>query len=354
MEEIPSSICNSTSQLEVLYLRRNNLKGEILQCLGNINSLRVLSMSRNILSGDIPSSICNLTSLQILDFGRNNLIGAIPQCFGNMTGYLEVLDMHHNSLSGTLSATFGIGSSLRSLNLHGNELKGKIPRSLTNCKELQVLDLGDNQLKDRFPMWLGTLPVLQVLSLRSNKLHGPIRSSRNENIFPELRIIDLSCNAFSGNLPVSLLQHFKAMRTIDRAMKSPTYKGDTYYQVAITVATKGLEREIVRILYLYTTIDLSSNRFEGHIPSVLGDLIALAITAATKGLEREIVMMDYVDSQFRRSEMMIWVSRQILNRDDQENGFDFRNLRYVKHKKIVGGVKLVVPLLSFKFYFKSM
>uniref|UniRef100_M1D785 Cf-2.2 n=1 Tax=Solanum tuberosum TaxID=4113 RepID=M1D785_SOLTU len=190
---------------------------------------------------------------------------------------LEVLDMHHNNLSGTLPTTFSIESSLRSLNLHGNKLQGKIPRSLVNCKRLQVLDLGENHLNDTFPMWLGTLPELQVLSLRSNKLHGSIQPSRFENMFPQLRIIDLSYNAFSGNLPTSLFQHLKAMRTIDPLTKSPSNERDGYYQDSVVVVTKGLELEVVRILFLYTTIDLSSNKFEGHIPSVLGDLIALRV-----------------------------------------------------------------------------
>ncbi|CAN4103169.1 unnamed protein product [Withania somnifera] len=126
-------------------------------------------------------------------------------------------------------------------------------------------------------MWLGTLPNLQVLSLRSNKLHGPIQPSRIETIFPKLRILDLSYNAFSGNLPMSLFQHLKAMRTIDPSVKAPRYLGDTYYQDSITVVTKGLEREIVRILYLYTAIDLSSNKFGGKIPGIMGDLVAIHI-----------------------------------------------------------------------------
>ncbi|KAK4725707.1 hypothetical protein R3W88_030624 [Solanum pinnatisectum] len=88
-------------------------------------------------------------------------------------------------------------------------------------------------------MWLGTLPKLQVLSLRSNTLHGSIQPPRIETIFPELQIIDLSYNALSGNLPTSLFQHLKAMRTIDSSMEAPRYRGDTYYQDSITVTTKG-------------------------------------------------------------------------------------------------------------------
>ncbi|PHT28993.1 hypothetical protein CQW23_31444 [Capsicum baccatum] len=219
---------------ELGNLKKLNDLGKILQCLGNINGLQNVMMSHNNLSGDLPSSICNLKSLQVFDLGRNNLIGAIPQCFGNMSGHLEVLDMQHNDLS------------------------------------------GDNLLNDTFPMWLGTLPELRVLSLRLNKLHGPIRTLGSEKMYLELRMLDISSNAFTGNLPTSLFQHFRAMRIIDPSKKAPSDEGYGYYQNSIAVVTKGLEQEVVRILFLCTTIDLSNNKFEGHIPSIIGDLIALS------------------------------------------------------------------------------
>ncbi|CAN4102004.1 unnamed protein product [Withania somnifera] len=78
------------------------------------------------------------------------------------------------------------------------------------------------------------------------------------------------------------------MKTTEQTMKA-TNAGGAYYQDSVTVATKGLEYEIVRILYLYTVIDLSSNRFEGHIPSIVGDLIAVRVlNLSHNGLEGQI------------------------------------------------------------------
>ncbi|XP_070016663.1 receptor-like protein Cf-9 homolog [Nicotiana sylvestris] len=222
----------------------------------------------------MKGEVCNLTLLTVLDLARNNLKGAIPQCLGNLSDYLQVLDMQHNSLSGNLQITLRVGSGLKSFNLHGNKLEGKIPKSLANCKELEVLDLGNNHLNDTFPMWLGTLPKLRVLSLRFNKLHGPIRASRTKNLFPQLQILDLSCNAFTAELPTNLFHHFKAMMRTNQTKKAPRVG---YYEDSVVVVTKGQEREVVRILSLYTTIDLSSNKFEGNIPILLGDLIALRV-----------------------------------------------------------------------------
>ncbi|XP_049363777.1 receptor-like protein Cf-9 homolog [Solanum verrucosum] len=268
----------SVESIPLQFVNTIDLRSNLLQ--GSLpippNSTEYFFISQNNLTEEIPSSICNLTSLVMLDLARNNLKGAIPQCLGSITA-LQVLDMRLNNLSGNIPTTFINESSLSSLNLHGNKLEGKIPQSLTNCKQLEVLDLGDNHLNDTFPVWLGTLPKLKVLSLRFNKLHGPIRTSRIENMFPELRIIDLSYNAFSGNLPSSLFQHLKAMTTINPSMGTSRFGGDRYYQDSIAVVSKGFEREIVRILFLYTTIDLSNNTFEGHIPTIMGDLIALRV-----------------------------------------------------------------------------
>ncbi|KAH0780165.1 hypothetical protein KY290_006592 [Solanum tuberosum] len=190
--------------VETLDLRSNLLQGSLPM---PPNSIRYFFISHNNLSEEIPSSICNLTSLVMLHLARNNLKGSILQCLGNI-------------------------SSLQ----------------------------------------------LQVLSLRSNKLHGHIRTLRSENMFLQLRIIDLSYNAFTGNLPTSMFKCLKAMRIIDQTMKAPIYLGEnSYHQDSITVATKGLELELVRILIVYTTIDLSSNNFEGgEIPQQLASLTFLA------------------------------------------------------------------------------
>ncbi|KAM3327507.1 hypothetical protein P3S68_033958 [Capsicum galapagoense] len=245
--------------------------------LFQLSHLQRIDLScNNFSNSEISPEFGRFSSLTYLDLSTSYFSGRYSAMFGDITA-LEVLDMCHNNLSGNLPTTFSNGSSLRSLNLQDNKLEGKIPRSLANCKELQVLDLGDNQLLDTFPMWLGTLPKLQVLSLRSNKLHGPIQPSRIETSFPELRIIDLSCNGFSGNLPMSLFQHLKSMRTIDQTLKGPSYLGDSYYHDSVTVSSKGLELELVRILTIYTNIDLSNNIFEGYIPSIMGDLIALRV-----------------------------------------------------------------------------
>ncbi|KAK6802784.1 hypothetical protein RDI58_000567 [Solanum bulbocastanum] len=191
---------------------------------------------------------------------------------------LWVLDLSNNSLSGTINTTFSIGNQLRVIKMDGNKLEGKVPRSLINCKYLEIFDLGNNELNDTFPKWLGALPHLQILNVRSNKLHGPINDARTANFFAKILVIDLSSNEFSGDLPVCLFENFKAMKMIGENSGTPEYVAETYstlYTNSLIVTTKGLDLELPQVLTTDIIIDLSRNRFEGSIPSIIGDLIGL-------------------------------------------------------------------------------
>nr|AAV41389.1 Hcr9-Avr4-par1 [Solanum neorickii] len=264
--------------LSTVTLKQNKLKGRIPNSLLNQKNLQFLLLSHNNISGHISSSICNLKTLILLDLGSNNLEGTIPQCVVERNEYLSHLDLSYNRLSGTINTTFSVGNILRVISLHGNKLRGKVPRSMINCKYLTLLDLGNNMLNDTFPNWLGCLSQLKILSLRSNKLHGPIKSSGNTNLFMGLQILDLSSNGFSGNLPERILGNLQTMKEIDESTGFPEYISDPYdiyYNYLTTISTKGQDYDSVRIFTSNMIINLSKNRFEGPIPSIVGDLVGL-------------------------------------------------------------------------------
>ncbi|KAM3327632.1 hypothetical protein P3S68_033681 [Capsicum galapagoense] len=249
--------------LAVVSVNQNQLQGPIPKSLLDKQDLQFLTLSQNNFSGQIPSAVYNLKTLIMLDLGSNNLNGTIPQCLGEMSD-LEVLGLNNNRLSGTINTTFTTENRLRIINLYGNKLKGKVPPSLINCRRLEFLDLGNNE---------------------SNKLHGPISDSRTDNLFPKIRVIDLSSNGFSGNLPVSLFENFQAIKKIGENSGTREYIAGDYANILI-VTTKGLDQELPRVLTTYTIIDLSRNRFEGHIPSIIGDLVGLCmLNLSYNGLE---------------------------------------------------------------------
>ncbi|PHU08893.1 hypothetical protein BC332_20753 [Capsicum chinense] len=145
-------------------------------------------------------------------------------------------------------------TSLMNLYLSSMKFNGKIPESMGYLTSLHDLDMssGDNELNDTFPKWLGTLRNLKLLSLKSNKLHGPIKASKNKKLFAQLQIMDLLSNLFSGNLPVNIFENFQAMKIFDENVRDPGSSFDT---------------NII--------INLSKNKFEGYIPSIIGDLTVL-------------------------------------------------------------------------------
>ncbi|KAF3662214.1 putative serine/threonine-protein phosphatase PP2A catalytic subunit-like isoform 1 [Capsicum annuum] len=226
--------------LEYLYLSSNSLTGPIPSNVSGLQNLQRLYLSSNYLNGTIPSSIFSLPSLSLLDLSNNSFSGKIQE-FKSKT--LVLVSVKQNQLQGPIPKSFQDQHGLIYLILSQNNFSGQIPSTVCNLKALGVLDLGsnhlngtipqclgemsglmilglnnnslsNNDLNDTFPSWLGGLPDLQILSLRSNKLHGRISDSRTDNLFAKIRVIDLSSNGFSGNLPVSLFENFQAMKII--------------------------------------------------------------------------------------------------------------------------------------------
>ncbi|XP_022145113.1 receptor-like protein 12 [Momordica charantia] len=295
---IHPSICQATN-LNFLDLSNNSLSGEIPSCMFNLNALQFLELKRNNfsgailipppviivytasenqLTGEIPPSICHATYITILTLSNNHLSGTIPPCLTNMT-YLSALDLKSNNFSGTIPTIFSRGSQLRSLDLNNNQMEGELPPSLLNCENLQVLNIGNNKITGYFPHWLQSASSLQVLILRSNRFYGHINNSMTRHSFPNLRIIDLSRNYFSGPLPSNLFKNLIAMKQVEARNQKlhPSFESAIrpFYQDTVVVSLKGLELKLERILLIFKAIDLSSNNFSGEVPKSIGMLISL-------------------------------------------------------------------------------
>ncbi|KAK7827888.1 receptor-like protein 42 [Quercus suber] len=85
-----------------------NFSEPIPTWLGNLKTLPVVPssvnsflMERDRFSGEIPYTACNATFLTILDISRNNLRGTIPSCLGNISNFLSVMNLQGNHLHGT-------------------------------------------------------------------------------------------------------------------------------------------------------------------------------------------------------------------------------------------------------------
>ncbi|KAL9425963.1 hypothetical protein AB3S75_032851 [Citrus x aurantiifolia] len=259
----------------------NNNFTSIPDDIGNsMNSTVFFSISSNSMTGFIPETLCRAKYLLVLDLSKNKLSGKMPTCLIKMSEILGVLNLRGNSLSGTLSVTFPGNCGLHTLDLNGNQLGGTVPKSLANCRNLEVLDLGNNKIRDTFPWWLENISSLRVLVLRSNSFYGNISCRENGDSWPKLQIVDLASNNFGGRVPQKCITSWKAMMSDEDEAQSNLKEvhfesrtiANIYYQDVVTVTSKGLEMELVKILSIFTSIDFSRNNFEGPIPKEIGRL----------------------------------------------------------------------------------
>ncbi|KAL5550565.1 hypothetical protein UlMin_000741 [Ulmus minor] len=266
--------------LTYIDLSSNNFDGPIPKEIGELTSLYSLNLSNNSIMGVIPESICMASHLEVLDLSKNSLNGKVPECLSK-NSYLGVLNLQNNRLSGPIPNTFLGNCSLKTLDLNGNMIEGQIPKSLANCYELEVLNLGNNNLIDEFPCLLMNISSLRVLVLRSNKLYGSIECLNANVTWAMLQIFDLAHNNFNGKLPGQSLEKWKAMMGREDNNTQPKLNflqvqlSGANYIDSVTVTIKGLEMNLVKILTILTSIDLSSNKFDGPIPKEIGELTSL-------------------------------------------------------------------------------
>ncbi|XP_058008885.1 receptor-like protein 7 [Hevea brasiliensis] len=279
--QIPRWLLNTMS---ILDLRSNMLQGSLPV---PAPSIKIYSASNNNLTGEISPHICSLKFLSVLDLSRNKLGGILPECLGNFSSSLKLVNLGNNNFHGKIPHTYTKECNLRMLVLAYNRLNGQVPRSLSNCSRLELLILGNNQINDVFPAWLGPLKELKVLILRSNQFHSELSNYTSNVEFPKLRVIDLSQNKFSGQLPAQYFSNWNAMKMVDinqlaymrtfvNFLTEPfSLTVNLMYSMSIT--NKGMELAYARILESFVAIDLSRNEFEGEIPKIIGNLNALRL-----------------------------------------------------------------------------
>ncbi|KAJ0909649.1 putative non-specific serine/threonine protein kinase [Helianthus annuus] len=238
----------------------------------------LLDVSYNHLSGSLEQFLCPSLekdrSLQVLELANNNLSGVIPDCWMNWQA-LSVINFENNKLSGGIPKSIESLSSIQSFNIRNNNLSGKLPAFLLNSKSLQIIELAENEFTGSIPLLInGEETKLKLLSLRLNKLAGEIPEELCR--LTSIQILDLAHNNLSGTIPTCFYNFSIISR---RQQPSPLVFYDVPFQIRVLgsalLVTKGREYEYRSILYLVTTLDLSSNKFSGPIPKELMHLSGL-------------------------------------------------------------------------------
>jgi len=100
--------------------------------------------------------------------------------------------------------------------------------------------------------------------------------------------MDLSYNSFGGELPSKFLQSLHAMKVIvshdqleymnaNAMITSSSFGFEKILEYGMKLMNKGTEREYLKVPSALMQIDISNNKFKGHIPNLIGDLKSLIL-----------------------------------------------------------------------------
>ncbi|CAN7123280.1 unnamed protein product [Brassica rapa subsp. narinosa] len=282
--------------LELLDLSINSFNGTIpIKELSTLRKLKALDLSDNEFSGSIELQgkfkflhltyvgICKLKNMQELDLSRNKLVSQFPICLTGLTG-LRVLDLSSNQMTGKLPSALSNLVSLEYLSLFDNNFEGLFSLgSLSNLSKLRVIKLGSKSKS------------LQVVESEGSwkpkfQLNAIVLGSSNLDKFPHflrqqkgLREVDLSNNKISGNFPTWLIENNKELQVLRlqnnylTSFQLPkSTHGLGFLDVSVNKFNHLFPENIGWILPRLTILNISSNGFQGKLPSSLSNMTEIS------------------------------------------------------------------------------
>ncbi|XP_054817074.1 receptor-like protein EIX2 [Prosopis cineraria] len=291
--ELPSSLGNMTS-LMLLHLDSNAIEGGIPRSIGKLSYLVDFSLSRNKMTGSLPKILQGekscpfrnpLSNLKYLDLSNNKLGGKIPHWLGQLENLVE-LDLSHNLLKGPIPASIGLLSNLSTLKLGNNELNGTVPENFGQLSNLLLLDVSSNQLTGTISeIHLLKMSKLTFLVLSSNSFIVNVNSS---NWMPPFQVLGLGMSScVLGPLFPTWLQSQNEVIFLDLSNASisdsiPNWFWNSMPNLGFLSLSHNnffgqLPELTVEMSHFLYSIDLSSNRFTGRIPSSIANCPSLTV-----------------------------------------------------------------------------
>ncbi|KAE8702992.1 hypothetical protein F3Y22_tig00110478pilonHSYRG00181 [Hibiscus syriacus] len=223
---VPTSFLNMSSSLKQLGVFACKLQGEFPSEIFQLGYLEYLDL------GSIPASLGNLTEspLQVLE--PTIVQPHTPYFFTSWLFTLPFLDHSHNrnNFRGNVPACVGNSSFfISTINLKKNNVSGKIPDFYVHGYRLNVLSLNDNQLEGSLAF--NFLPKSACSQGCKNLKNMVFRSYIEGGIIPNsigelwaIQVLNLSCNGFSGHIPLLNFSHNNLMGLIPNGKQFNTFE----------------------------------------------------------------------------------------------------------------------------------
>ncbi|KAJ6775566.1 PROTEIN KINASE PLANT-TYPE putative-RELATED [Salix purpurea] len=192
-------LCNSTS-LEEMYLQDSSLPASFL---GNIGTtLKVLSLTGVDFHGTSPAQgWCELKNLERLYLGRNNLKGVLPPCLGNLSS-LICLDLSDNQFEGNIAFShLSHLPQLEDLSISNNYFQVPVSfGSFMNLSNLKHIECDNNELVPA-SSFQPSVPKLQLRFFSASRCTSKLLNDGFPSFLhsqSDLVFVDLSHNKFNG------------------------------------------------------------------------------------------------------------------------------------------------------------
>ncbi|ERN15978.1 probable LRR receptor-like serine/threonine-protein kinase At4g20940 [Amborella trichopoda] len=278
--EVNLGILSNLSILVHLSLSNNSLSGLLPPKMGNFANIQHLDISNNVFHGEIPPDIGRLHNLKNLSLANNGFTGSIPSTIQNL-GTLEWMDLSSNYLTGLIPTGLDRLLNLRVLDLHQNQLSGGVDHAVKLFPSAVYVDLSGNSFLGPIP-WrmafgsVGSAFALEYLNLSKNQVSGPIMYSDDIPLFNSLKVLDLSHNQLSGELPG--FQFVYALEVLNLgsnqfsgSLPNELLRQDSLVLTDLDLSANNLSGPLDMITSTtLRNLNLSSNLLSGNLPSKIG------------------------------------------------------------------------------------